>query len=141
MSGQNRVQQPDLTADCVGNLQLQNQSVNINKLKIQDSGDSSSINATTLPMAPSTIHPTISEAIAAIPAGASSLILTTITTTGTSATYALVFSVNTSVIYWLYVNGEYQNVNVDYSIVGGNSIVFNYIPEINQTIQLISQHI
>jgi hypothetical protein len=106
-------------------------------LKLQDSGDSSSVTAETIPYEHTSLTPTIHDKISAITSVAN-LYTDIFVADGISQVFTLTHTYNGTGLFLAFFGGINQNLTDDYTITNANTkITMTYIPELNFKLKVI----
>jgi hypothetical protein len=112
-------------------------STGIAALKIQDSGDASSVTAETIPYEPTSLTPTIHDKINAITSVAN-LYTDIFVVDGISQVFTLTHTYNGTGLFLVFFGGSNQNLTDDYTITNANTkITMTYVPELGMKLKVI----
>jgi hypothetical protein len=112
-------------------------TIPVTALKLQDSGDASSINAETIPYQHNALTPTIYNKINAITSVAN-LQTDIFISDGINQVFTLSYTYNATGLFLVFFGGINQNLTDDYTITNGNTkITMTYIPEPGMKLKVI----
>jgi hypothetical protein len=130
-----RVRTADMTDNSIGSSQLIDETIVIDDLKTQT--DLDSINAQSIPFERTSPTPTIWDVVNPLTANTFNLTQDLFTATGLSDTFTLSGTVDTTAIYYVIVNGQFQDETKDFALITADTEVkFNYLPETGMNIRV-----
>ena len=141
-----RIRKPDLNDNIIDSATIIDGTIEAVDLKTLDSGDSSGINAETLPYDHTTASPTIWDKIEAIIAGSGlGLQFQTFTTNASVQTYTLTGSkkIDTSQFLIVFYNSQFLNIGAtkDFEVttatLANDTIEFKWYPEASKDMYVI----
>ena len=135
-----KIRKRDTSSAFVDSDSVLNDSLEINDLKKIDAGDSSAVNAETLPYEHTALTPTIHDIIASIIAGID-FVSQTITADGINDTFALTDPIDTAKPYLVFYNGMHMNLTDDFTFPTTSSIEFTFVPIVSKKIHLYYQEL
>jgi hypothetical protein len=130
-----RVRTADMTDNSIGSSQLIDETIVIDDLKTQT--DLDSINAQSIPFERTSPTPTIWDVVNPLTANTFTLSQDLFTATGLSDTFTLSGTVDTTAIYYVVVNGQFQDEAKDFALITADTEVkFNYVPEVGMNLRV-----
>lgn len=137
--GRDKLRHRDQGANSIGSNNVIPNSLTIDDIKIQDTGDASSINAETLPYRHTALTPSIWTKIESIIAG-TDWVKDEFVANGTDNSFVLSNIVNQTKPFLVFYNGQQMRYGPgnDFSITGGD-LIFSFIPVLDTPIYILYQ--